>query len=180
MDDNANIQMKLSKLFNPTDFVRVTNPTDKPYTWRQARKEERDANGRVARQIEEYTMQPGVNKVIPADVALVYIEAMVKEVLGAEGRIQDTLQPTKVDETIKLVFVGVERSDDLLTDLKVSTIQERAGITPVDAAPPAEVNGAFDPSDIGIDTESLAVDEEESTFPDLLDDTTLTLDSAAE
>ena len=170
MDDSANIQMKLSQLFNPTDFVRVTNPTDKPYTWRQARKEERDATGRVSRQIEEYTMQPGVNKVIPADVALVYIEAMVKEILGADGRIQDTLQPLKVDETIRTVFVGVERSDDLLTDLKVSTIQERAGITSVDPAPIPEVTGAFDPSDIGIDTDSLAVDDDETTFPDLSND----------
>lgn len=175
MDDNANIQMKLSKLFNATDFVQVVNPTTKEFKWTQVRKEVRDEKGRVGREIKEFVLQAGESAPIPADVALVYIEAMVKEIMGGEGRPQDILQPTKVDEAIKMVLVGVQRGDDLLDNISVSTIRDRAGITPVDPAPRVEVNGAFDPSDIGIDTESLAVDEDESTFPDLLDDTTPTL-----
>lgn len=166
---NLRIQEILAKLYDPTDIVYVTNPTNEAYRWEQAGEDKRDERGRVTRKIDTYEVKPGAKVPLPAHAASLYIDYMVKFVFGLQGKPGNILQPILVQQAIDSIFVGVNRGRDMLNDVRVSTVEERAGVTgypptpeQAPAAPPK--SGEFDLADIGLDAGN--IESPEGADPD--------------
>jgi len=156
------IQEILNTMYAATDIVYVTNPTNKPYRWEQGGGDVRDERNRISRKIDTYEVLPGAEVALPAFAATLYIDYMVKQQFGLERKPGNILQPHLVLKAINKVFIGANRGSEMLDKLRVSTINDRAGVpqpAPYQAAPqpatPAPQSGEFDLADIGLSAENI-------------------------
>lgn len=168
---NLSIQEICAKfLFGATDAVSVTNPTNEPYRWDMASEDVRNERGQITRRIDTFEVRPGEEAELPAAAAYIYIDYMVKYMLGRDGNIGHLLQPNLVLAAIDKVFVGANRSADMLDKVRVSTIADRAKTNlpvaqPAAPSAPAPQNGAFDPSDLGLDESNMVSPEDADPAP---------------
>lgn len=102
--------------FKATEFVKVMNIDDEPYSWDFCTEEDIavQQGGLTATRtakIEKFSLEPGQTTEMPGNIALVFIEGIVKHLIQKDGRAKMINIVLEQDKWVDRVFLGKKGVD---------------------------------------------------------------------
>lgn len=111
LSNNAIISDSGNTGFKATDFVQVMNIDSEPYSWEFCTEETIDvAQGGLtasrSAKVEKFSLEPGQTTEMPGNIALVFIDGIVKHLIQKDGKAKMINVITEQDKWINRVFLG--------------------------------------------------------------------------
>jgi hypothetical protein len=123
--------------FKASDFVRVMNIDDESYNWKFCTEEEIqvDQSGFQSNRtskVDDFSLEPGQVTEMPGNIALVFIEGLVKHMIQKEGKAKMINIASVQDEWINRIFLGVK---DMPLPYATTSIDPETGSRTYKASP---------------------------------------------